>query len=107
MSAGRAADYGGDAFPSGETIAAVADRLQAHADRLDGHATLEVRAWDDGTMHAELVHTVGHAPGAAGVAPATAKQTLVYLDEQDAIEYREVLVRAGDRQIQTREVLDA
>ena len=99
-------DYGGDEMVDGEEIAAIVEALRSHEHRLDGHATLEVRAWDDGDMTAELSHTVGIVPGAAGLEPATMKQAIAYVHETRHIEYREYALRAGEKDVQTRIVLE-
>jgi len=98
-------DFGADAMPDGERLGNIADRLLAHENLLEGHATLELLAWDDGDIEARLTHTVGFVAGAADTPPATMKQAVVYNPDADRVEYRETAVRAGDRDTLTREVI--
>ena len=102
----QAPDYGGGGFADADRLAGIAKRLQSYTDRLSGHATLEIRAWDDGSLEAELIHTLGFTAGVGEVGAGAAKEAIVYNTETGQIEYHEYIARNGRRDMQAREVLE-
>lgn len=102
----NAADYGGDGLLDPEKIATIIETLESHTDRLDGHYALQLHAWDDGDVMAELKHTVKTVPGAGPVPPRTIAQALVYVVEDDTIEYQDWMNAAGERNVHHSEVIE-
>lgn len=89
-------------MPAAE-VGTIIEKLHTHRDEIDSeYTTLEVKTYDDGGIKAELFGTVDVMPGAGTVMPAAIRQIISYDDEDDTIEYFEVLDRQGGGETETR-----
>jgi len=88
--------FGGESHPDPETVAHIIARLHEHADEYLGeHHTVEIRTFDDGTISAQCFETLEIMPGVGTVQPGAMRQEVRYVEQEDKMQYRQYLERAG------------